>query len=72
MVACIYMGGIITLPVTGIISGCLMGIFIHSPRWGYAGQEIAGAADPKRSDGVELDNIAAAAGHSTEVDEGGR
>ncbi|KAK4906216.1 Na+/Pi symporter [Elasticomyces elasticus] len=37
MIAWIYMGWIITLPVTGIISGCLMGIIINSPRWGYAG-----------------------------------
>ncbi|KAK5699174.1 Na+/Pi symporter [Elasticomyces elasticus] len=37
LIAWIYMGWIITLPVTGIISGCLMGIIINSPRWGYAG-----------------------------------
>ncbi|KAF2398541.1 phosphate-repressible phosphate permease [Trichodelitschia bisporula] len=36
MVAWIYMGWIITLPVTGIISGCLMGIIINAPRWGLA------------------------------------
>lgn len=34
MVAWIYMGWIITLPVTGIISGCLVGIIINAPRWG--------------------------------------
>ncbi|PVH90958.1 phosphate-repressible phosphate permease-like protein [Periconia macrospinosa] len=34
MVAWIYMGWIITLPCTGIISGCLMGIIINAPRWG--------------------------------------
>ncbi|KAB5586260.1 phosphate transporter [Coniochaeta sp. 2T2.1] len=34
MVAWIYMGWIITLPVTGIMSGCLMGIIINAPRWG--------------------------------------
>jgi sodium-dependent phosphate transporter len=34
MVAWIYLGWIITLPVTGIISGCLMGIIINGPRWG--------------------------------------
>ncbi|KAH6616009.1 phosphate-repressible phosphate permease [Chaetomium sp. MPI-SDFR-AT-0129] len=34
MVAWIYLGWIITLPVTGIISGCLMGIIINAPRWG--------------------------------------
>ncbi|KAK4166888.1 phosphate transporter [Cladorrhinum sp. PSN259] len=33
MVAWIYAGWIITLPVTGIISGCLMGIIINAPRW---------------------------------------
>ncbi|KAK3305931.1 phosphate-repressible phosphate permease [Chaetomium strumarium] len=37
MVAWIYLGWIITLPVTGIISGCLMGIIINAPRWGYQG-----------------------------------
>lgn len=35
MVAWIYMGWIITLPCAGIISGCLMGIIINAPRWGY-------------------------------------
>lgn len=34
MVAWIYMGWIITLPVTGIISGCLMGLILNAPRWG--------------------------------------
>ncbi|KAF2276568.1 phosphate transporter [Westerdykella ornata] len=34
MVAWIYLGWIITLPVTGIISGCLMGIVLNAPRWG--------------------------------------
>ncbi|TPX17051.1 uncharacterized protein E0L32_012308, partial [Thyridium curvatum] len=34
MVAWIYMGWIFTLPVTGIISGCLMGFVINAPRWG--------------------------------------
>ncbi|KXX76968.1 Phosphate-repressible phosphate permease pho-4 [Madurella mycetomatis] len=37
MVAWIYGGWIITLPMTGIISGCLMGIIINAPRWGYQG-----------------------------------
>ncbi|GAB7349574.1 hypothetical protein MBLNU459_g0268t1 [Dothideomycetes sp. NU459] len=37
MIAWIYGGWIITLPVTGIISGCLMGIIINAPRWGYSG-----------------------------------
>ncbi|EHK97683.1 putative Phosphate-repressible phosphate permease [Glarea lozoyensis 74030] len=32
----IYMGWFITLPVTGIISGCLMGIIINAPQWGNA------------------------------------
>lgn len=34
MVAWIYMGWIITLPVTGILSGCMMGFVINAPRWG--------------------------------------
>ncbi|KAH8816133.1 phosphate-repressible phosphate permease-like protein [Xylogone sp. PMI_703] len=34
MVAWIYGGWIITLPVTGLISGCLMGIIINAPRFG--------------------------------------
>jgi sodium-dependent phosphate transporter len=37
MVAWIYMGWIITLPVAGIISGCICGIIINAPRWGYSG-----------------------------------
>ncbi|KPM44546.1 Phosphate-repressible phosphate permease pho-4 [Neonectria ditissima] len=37
MVAWIYMGWIITLPVAGIISGCLCGVIINAPRWGYQG-----------------------------------
>ncbi|KAF4467180.1 phosphate-repressible phosphate permease [Fusarium albosuccineum] len=37
MVAWIYMGWIITLPTAGIISGCLCGIIVNAPRWGYAG-----------------------------------
>lgn len=36
MVLWIYGGWIITLPVTGIISGCLMGIIINAPQWGSA------------------------------------
>ncbi|KAI9701167.1 MAG: Na+/Pi symporter [Candelina mexicana] len=36
MVAWIYMGWIITLPCTGIIAGCLMGIIINAPQWGHA------------------------------------
>ncbi|ESZ97459.1 hypothetical protein SBOR_2148 [Sclerotinia borealis F-4128] len=34
MVAWIYIGWFITLPVTGIISGCLMGLVLNAPRWG--------------------------------------
>lgn len=34
MIAWIYMGWFITLPVTGIISGGLMGIIINAPQWG--------------------------------------
>ncbi|KAK4675081.1 Na+/Pi symporter [Podospora pseudoanserina] len=37
MVGWIYFGWFITLPVAGIISGCLMGIIINAPRWGYSG-----------------------------------
>ncbi|KAM0206263.1 hypothetical protein ACHAPA_011823 [Fusarium lateritium] len=37
MVAWIYMGWIITLPIAGIISGCICGIIINAPRWGYQG-----------------------------------
>ncbi|OBT69868.1 hypothetical protein VE03_00472 [Pseudogymnoascus sp. 23342-1-I1] len=36
MIAWIYFGWIITLPCTGIISGCLTGILINSPQWGKA------------------------------------
>ena len=36
MVLWIYGGWIITLPVTGIISGCLMGIIINAPSWGHS------------------------------------
>ncbi|ETN43658.1 uncharacterized protein HMPREF1541_02817 [Cyphellophora europaea CBS 101466] len=34
MITWIYMGWFITLPVTGIISGCTMAIIINAPRWG--------------------------------------
>ena len=34
MIAWIYAGWIVTLPVAGIIAGCLMGIIINAPRWG--------------------------------------
>jgi sodium-dependent phosphate transporter len=37
MVAWIYMGWIITLPVAGVISGAICGIIINAPRWGYSG-----------------------------------
>ncbi|KAL3461742.1 phosphate transporter [Aspergillus heterothallicus] len=42
MVAWIYMGWIITLPVTGIMSGCLVGIIVNAPRWGlpYGSGEV--------------------------------
>lgn len=33
MIAWIYLGWFITMPVAGIISGCLMGIIINAPRW---------------------------------------
>jgi solute carrier family 20 (sodium-dependent phosphate transporter) len=33
LVAWIYLSWFITLPVTGLISGCLMSMIIHSPRW---------------------------------------
>ncbi|EFR01315.1 phosphate-repressible phosphate permease [Nannizzia gypsea CBS 118893] len=33
MIAWIYLGWIITLPVAGIISGCLMGVIINAPKW---------------------------------------
>jgi sodium-dependent phosphate transporter len=32
-VAWIYLGWLITLPVTGVMSGCLMGLIINAPRW---------------------------------------
>ncbi|KAK0611990.1 phosphate transporter [Immersiella caudata] len=35
MVLWIYLGWFVTLPLTGIISGCLMGIIINAPRWGF-------------------------------------
>ncbi|KAH7121375.1 phosphate transporter [Dactylonectria macrodidyma] len=35
MVAWIYMGWFITLPVAGIISGCICGIIVNAPRWGF-------------------------------------
>lgn len=34
MIAWIYFGWILTLPIAGLISGCLMGIIINAPRWG--------------------------------------
>ncbi|KAG8808791.1 Na+/Pi symporter [Serendipita sp. 400] len=34
MVAWIYLGWFITLPCTGLIAGCLMGLIINAPRWG--------------------------------------
>ncbi|KAF8242579.1 phosphate transporter [Wilcoxina mikolae CBS 423.85] len=33
MVGWCYFGWVITLPVAGIIAGCLMGIIINAPRW---------------------------------------
>jgi phosphate/sulfate permease len=36
MVAWIYFGWIITLPITGVVAGCLMGIIINAPRFGKA------------------------------------
>jgi sodium-dependent phosphate transporter len=33
LVAWIYFGWIITVPVTALISGCLMGLIINAPRW---------------------------------------
>jgi len=29
----VYLGWIITLPIAGLIAGCLMGIIINAPRW---------------------------------------
>ncbi|KAJ4123086.1 Na+/Pi symporter [Fusarium equiseti] len=37
MVAWIYSGWIITLPVSGLIAGCICGIIVNAPRWGYDG-----------------------------------
>ena len=34
MIIWIYCGWFITLPVTGIISGCLTGIILNAPQWG--------------------------------------
>jgi solute carrier family 20 (sodium-dependent phosphate transporter) len=34
MVAWIYFGWFVTVPVAGILSGCLMGIILNAPRWG--------------------------------------
>ncbi|KXJ96305.1 phosphate-repressible phosphate permease [Microdochium bolleyi] len=34
MIAWIYMGWFLTLPIAGMISGCLMGIIMNAPRWG--------------------------------------
>lgn len=31
------MGWIMTLPIAGIMSGCLTGIIVNAPRWGYSG-----------------------------------
>jgi solute carrier family 20 (sodium-dependent phosphate transporter) len=36
MVAWIYLGWIVTLPIAGIIAGCLLGIIINAPRWSGA------------------------------------
>lgn len=33
LVAWIYVGWIVTVPVTGLLSGCLMGIILNAPRW---------------------------------------
>ncbi|KAF7543749.1 hypothetical protein G7046_g9934 [Stylonectria norvegica] len=33
LVAWIYMGWVITVPVTALISGCLMGLILYAPRW---------------------------------------
>jgi solute carrier family 20 (sodium-dependent phosphate transporter) len=33
MVAWIYLGWFITVPVTGTISGCLMGFITYAPNW---------------------------------------
>ena len=34
MVSWIYFGWVITLPIAGIMSGCIMGYIINAPRWG--------------------------------------
>jgi solute carrier family 20 (sodium-dependent phosphate transporter) len=34
LVAWIYLSWVITLPVAGLMSGCLMGFIINAPRWG--------------------------------------
>lgn len=34
MVAWIYMGWMITLPIAGTFAGCLTGIILNAPRWG--------------------------------------
>lgn len=36
MIAWIYFGWIVTLPVTGVFAGCLMGIILNAPQWGHA------------------------------------
>ncbi|KPM42722.1 Phosphate-repressible phosphate permease pho-4 [Neonectria ditissima] len=33
LVAWIYLGWIITVPVTALLSGCLMGLILNAPRW---------------------------------------
>ncbi|OAA63157.1 Phosphate transporter [Cordyceps fumosorosea ARSEF 2679] len=33
LVGWIYMGWLITVPVTGLMSGCLMGLILNAPRW---------------------------------------
>lgn len=33
LVGWIYLGWIITVPTTGLISGCLMGLLLNAPRW---------------------------------------
>lgn len=36
VVAWTYFGWFLTLPITGLISGCLMGFIINAPRFGKA------------------------------------
>lgn len=36
MVLWAYAGWVITLPIAGLISGCLLGIIINAPQWGNA------------------------------------